>query len=156
MQDLFVPNNLVLQKDGSVKPKDFAKEIVPEKDESFIHFYNRMDKELAHLKSYERGMWIPYFQEQKLYKVIITSCPTHLTQKEEDECLEPRVIFTKYFLEKETALQWATNKIKQQSIACYYSKDNPHSRQYKFSYEIIHNADDILEASAINGKLIYI
>ena len=56
MQDLFVPNNLVLQKDGSVKPKDFAKEIVPEKDESFIHFYNRMDKELAHLKSYERGI----------------------------------------------------------------------------------------------------
>ena len=154
MQDLFIPNNLVLQKDGSVKPRDFSKEIVPEKDESFIHFYNRMEAELAHLKSYEKGMWIPYSQEQKLYKVIITSCPTHLTQKEEDECLEPRVLFTKYFLEKGTALQWATNKIKQQSIACYYSKDNPHSRQYKFTYSIIHNGDDVLEASAVNGRIL--
>ncbi len=154
MQDLFIPNNLVLQKDGSVKPRDFAKEIVPGKDESFIHFYNRMEAELAHLKSYEKGMWIPYEQERKLYKVIITSSPTHLTQKEEDECLEPRVIFTKYFLEKGTALQWATNKIKQQSIACYYSKDNPHSRQYKFTYSIIHNGDDVLEASAVNGRIL--
>ena len=149
-----LPNNLVLQKDGSVKPRDFAKEIVPEKDENLIHFYNRMEAELAHLKSYEKGMWIPYEQERKLYKVIITSCPTHLTQKEEDECLQPRVMFTKYFLEKGIALQWAINKIKQQSIAAYYSKENPHSRQYKFSYAIIHNGDDVLEGTAINGKVI--
>lgn len=155
MSDLFIPNNLVLQKDGSVKPRDFAKEIVPEKDESFIHLYNRMEAELAHLKSYERGMWIPYFQEQKLYKVIITSCPTHLTQKEEDECLQPRVIFTKYFLEKETALQWATNKIKQQSIACYYSKYNPMKRQYKFSYFITNDKEKVyIHEEAVNGKII--
>ena len=142
-----LPNNLVLQKDGSVKPRDFAKEIVPEKDENLIHFYNRMEAELAHLKSYEKGMWIPYEQERKLYKVIITSCPTHLTQKEEDECLQPRVMFTKYFLEKGIALQWAINKIKQQSIAAYYSKENPHSRQYKFSYTIIHNDFSINSSS---------
>lgn len=154
MSDLFIPNNLVLQKDGSVKPRDFAKEIVPEKDEDLIHFYNRMEVELAHLKSYEKGMWIPYEQERKLYKVIITSSPTHPTQKEEDECLQPRVLFTKWFLEKGTALQWAINKIKQQSVAVYYSKENPHSRQYKFSYAIIHNGDDVLEGTAINGKVI--
>ena len=47
-------------------------------------------------------------------------------------------------------------KIKRQSIACYYTKDNPHGRQYKFSYAIIHDGDDVLEVSAINGKLIYI
>lgn len=154
MQDLFIPSNLVLQKDGSVKPRDFGKEIVPEKDEDLIHFYNRYEKELSHLKPYERGMWIPYEQERKLYKVIITSSPTHLTQKEEDECLQPRVIFTKWFLEKGTALQWAINKIKQQSIAIYYNKENIYNRQYKFTYIIVHDMDDIIQGTAINGKVI--
>ena len=154
MENLFVPENLVLQKDGSVKPRDYGKDIKPKENETFTEFYTRYHKELSHLKDYQKNMQIPYEQQKELYKVQIFSMPTKITQKEEAECLQPRLMFEKLFLEKEVALKYATNKIKQQSVGYYYSKDNLSSRQYKFSYIIIHGTDDVETKSAINGKII--
>ena len=151
--DLFVPDNLDLHKDGSVTPHDFGKKIVPNDNESFSDFYKRYEREMAKLKSYERGRWIPYEQERLLYKVQIFCIPTKLTQQEEDEQLAPRLMYEKWFLHRENAIRFAKNKIKQQSIGYYYSKDNPHRRQYAFFYIIIHKGE-METAKAINGKII--
>lgn len=152
--DLFLPKNLELQKDGSVTPKDFMKDVIPLPNEKFNEYYKRYWKIASNLKDYEVNKQIPLEQQKSLYKVEIEAFPTKLKQKEEDEGLIPKVIIVKWFLNLESAKNWATNKIKQQSIACYYSKDNPHSRQYKFTYSIIHNGDDVIKASAINGRII--
>lgn len=153
--DLFLPRNLELQKDGSVKPKDMTKHIVPLKGETFGEFYKRFIKETAHLKDYERNRQIPLFQKKELYWVQIYSEPTHLTQKEQDECLAPRLMFEKLFIGQDIADKWAENKIKQQSIACYYSKYNPTKRQYKFSYFITNDKEKVyICEEAINGKII--
>lgn len=153
--DLFLPRNLELQKDGSVKAKDMTKHIVPLKGETFSEFYKRFIKETADLKDYERDRIIPSFQKKELYWVQIYSEPTHLTQKEQDKCLAPRLMFEKFFLEQDTADKWAENKIKQQSIACYYSKYNPTKRQYKFYFVISNEKEKVyIEEEAINGKVI--
>lgn len=154
MQDLFLPNNLELEKDGSVYPKDFMKDIQPLPNEEFDQYYKRYWQIASKLKDYEVGGYIPIFQQKTLYKVEISRIPTKLTWAEEDSCLEPKLVIVKWFLNLESAKKWATNKIKQQSVGFYYSKDNPHSRQYKFTYSIIHNGDDVIEESAINGKFI--
>lgn len=151
--DLFIPKNLDLHKDGSVTPHDFTKHITPHEDESLSEFYKRYEQELAKLKPYEQGRWIPYEQERLLYKVQIFCTPTKLTQKEEDKQLSPRLMYEKWFLTRESAIRFAKNKIKQQSIGYYYSKENPHRRQYAFFYIIIHKGD-IETAKAINGKII--
>ena len=152
--DLFVPSNLDLHEDGSVTPHNFTKDLIPFDSETISEYNKRYLEATKDLKPYERGMWIPYDQERKLYKVIITYAPKHLTQKEIDECLQPQVYITKFFLEKETALTWAKNKIKQQSIACYYNKNNKYHRQYVCGYTIIHGSDDVIEGTAINGKIV--
>lgn len=153
--DLFLPDNLELQKDGSVKAKDITKHIVPLKGETFTEFYKRFIKETENLKDYERDRRIPSFQKKELYWVQIYSEPTHLTQKEQDELIAPRLMFEKFFIDQDVADKWAENKIKQQSIACYYSKYNPMKRQYKFSYVITNDKEKVyIHEEAVNGKII--
>ena len=153
--DLFLPRNLELQKDGSVKPKDMTKHIVPLKGEIFTEFYKRFIKETENLKDYEKERRIPLSQKKELYWVKIYSEPTHLTQKEQDECLAPRLMFEKFFLERDIADRWAENKIKQQSIGYYYSKNNPNKRQYKFSYTITNDKEKVyIKEEAVNGKIV--
>ena len=154
MSDLFLPNNLELQKDGSVKPKDFTKDITPRKDETFYDFYKRFNAECSQLKDYELGKYIPDHQKKMLYGVKIVCLPTRLTQKEQDKQLSERLMFEKYFLYDKDALKYAKNKIKQQSIGYYYSKDNPSGRQYRFTYYINHENDDTISESAVNGKIL--
>lgn len=153
--DLFLPRNLELQKDGSVKAKDMTKHIVPLEGESFKDFYKRFIKETADLKDYERNCQIPLFQKKELYLVQIYSEPAYLTQKEQDEGLAPRLMFEKFFIDQDVANKWANNKIKQQSIGCYYSKNNPTKRQYKFSSFIENKKEKVyIHEEAINGKII--
>lgn len=152
--ELFIPNNLVMNKDGSVSPKDFTKEIVPFENETLTEFYKRYEKETANLKPYEKGMWIPYNQQKELYNIIITEIPSNMTQKEEDECLQPRIIYDKFFLDKDVALKYGKNKIKQQSIACYYRKTNTNNRSYTYYCTLLRGAEDPIVFSAKNGKLV--
>lgn len=154
MDNMFIPYNLVQDKDGSVSPRNFTSHIVPKENETFIEFSKRYEKETSGLKDYEKYMFIPEEQKQKLFKVEITKIPTKLTQSEIYEQLQPQVMFTKYFLEKEDAIKWGTNKIKQQSIALYYSKENTHNRQYRVTYNIIHGIDNVISKNAINGKIV--
>ena len=154
MDNMFIPYNLVQDKDGSVSPRNFTSHIVPKENETFIEFSKRYEKETSCLKDYEKYMFIPEEQKQKLFKVEITKIPTKLTQSEIYEQLQPQVMFTKYFLEKEDAIKWGTNKIKQQSIALYYSKENKCSRQYMVTYNIIHGIDNVISKNAINGKIV--
>ena len=154
MDNMFIPYNLVQDKDGSVSPRNFTSHIVPKENETFIEFSKRYEKETSGLKDYEKYMFIPEEQKQKLFKVEITKIPTKLTQSEIYEQLQPQVMLTKYFLEKEDAIKWGTNKIKQQSIALYYSKENKYNRQYRVTYNIIHGIDNVISKNAINGKIV--
>lgn len=57
MQDLFLPNNLELHRDGSVIPRDFTKDFRSPKDgESFTVYAKELSKFLSNLKDYENTM----------------------------------------------------------------------------------------------------
>lgn len=155
MDNMFIPYNLVQDKDGSVSPRNFTSHIVPKENETFSQYYKRYWEEVRklNLKDYEIHKFIPDWQKKELYKVLITKYPTKLKQIEEDWVLDPQLMYEKFFLTLQDAQKWAKNKIKQQSVGYYYSKDNPTRRQYKFTYNIIHGSDNVISEDAVNGKL---
>lgn len=153
--DLFIPRNLDLHEDGSVTPHDFGKNITPKDNESLSEYSERYNKELSDLKDYERNKVIPDAQKKELWQVKIYKEPTHKTVEEDKQSFNSTLMFDKLFLEKDKATKWAENKIKQQSIGCYHSKDNPHSRQYKVTAIVVcDNEKTKIRQEALNGKII--
>lgn len=154
MTNFGLPRNLVVKEDGSVYARDFTKDIVAFEWETLTEYQERFKKETEHLKDYELHMVIPEEQLEKLYKVIITFIEAKPTINNEDSWFEEEPLLERLFINKESAIKFARNKIKQQSVACYHSKYNPYKKQYKYKYVIIHKTDDIITESAISGKII--
>ena len=152
MQDLFLPNNLELHKDGSVTPIDFTKNFRnPKDDESFTAYAKELSKFLSNLKDYERDMYIPIEQKKILYRVDFNYSLLKLTMQEEDNLEHWGNTFTaKYFLELNDAKKYAQNYVKQQSVACFYRNNK---RAYKYHYYILKGNDIIDEGEAVQGKL---
>lgn len=151
--DLFTPRNLDLHEDGSVTPHDFGKDVQHKDNESLSEYADRYNKSLSDLEDYEYNKVIPEFQKEELWNVRVYKEPTHKTIEEDQRVFNSDLMYEKWFLERENAIRFAKNKIKQQSIGYYYSKENPHRRQYAFFYIIIHKGE-METAKAINGKII--
>lgn len=153
MEDLFLPSNLVLNKDGSVSPKDFYETLpLPEENESFTEYGKRINKIISNLKDYERDMYIPIEQKKMLYEVIFFRQLVYITPKDEQQGNHlTETTEVKYFPELKRAKEYAKNHIKQKTIACLNIKNK---RYYKYSFMIIHNNFVIEEDSAKRGKLI--
>lgn len=153
--DLFIPRNLDLHEDGSVTPHDFGKDITHKDNESLSEYSERYNKELADLKDYEYNKVIPEAQRKELWQVKIYKEPMKKTVEEDKQAFNLTLMFEKLFLEKDKATKWAENKIKQQSIGYYYSKDNPHSRQYKFIAIVVCDKENTkIKQEALNGKIV--
>lgn len=153
MQDLFLPNNLELHKDGSVTPRDFTKDFhQPNEGESFTAYAKELGRFLSNLKDYERDMYIPIEQEKMLYRVDFNYSFVKPTQEEVDTNNNHSATFTaKYFLELKDAKKFAENFIKQKSVACYYAGDK---RARKYHYYIIHENFVVYEGIAVRGEII--